>query len=81
MKPSLLVWELRGRTGRPITCVLDAVEHGRCALTVMLGEQVIFAEQYRHRPDAIAQASSLRTDFIGAGWVEVFNCGLTPSTV
>ena len=79
MEPSQLVWELRGRTGRPITCVLDAVDHGRCALTVMLGEQVIFAEQYRHRPDAIAQASSLRSDFVGEGWVEVFNTDPSPS--
>ena len=69
--PSVL-WELRGRTGKPVTCYLYPIALGTHRLTVMMGDDEIVSERFVHERDALAQARFLCDDFIAEGWTEQF---------
>ena len=69
--PSVL-WELRGRTGTPVTCYLHSPVEGLYRLSVMMGEIEIIAERFAREQDALAQAAFVVDDFIAEGWTELF---------
>ena len=69
---SFVLWELRGRTGKPMTCILQSISGGPYVLQLLIGEAEIHREQFRARADALSQAAFLRKDFIEAGWTEIF---------
>ena len=67
-----LLWELRGRAGNALTCVLYPIEAGRHLLTVTLGDRVLVSDRYPTEEDALRQAAFLMTDFLDNGWTEVY---------
>ena len=69
--PSIL-WELRGRTGKPVTCYLHPPHAGTYGLTVQMGDNEIVSERYGREQDARARAGFLCDEFITEGWTELF---------
>jgi hypothetical protein len=72
VNPPVVLWEVRGKSGKPITCTLERLAPIGFRLTVVVGDERIFAEDFKRDDDAIAHAGFLRRDFIGGGWVETF---------
>ena len=70
--PPSVLWELRARTGTPMTCFLHARIGDYHRLTVRMGEKVIFTDDYKREADAIAQADFLFRDFVKDGWTEQY---------
>jgi hypothetical protein len=70
--PRSVLWELGGRTGKPLTCRLLASDDGLFELTVAAGPDQIMAERFRHHRDALQQAEFLRADFGAQGWTELY---------
>ena len=72
MGPALsLLWELRGRTGKPVTCTLQA-DGPRYHLVILIGEMEFHRESYRAEPEALGQAAFFLNDLLGNGWTEVY---------
>jgi hypothetical protein len=70
--PPIVLWEVRGKSGKPITCSLERLASIGCRVTVVVGDEQIFAEDFKRDDDAIAHAGFLRRDFVGGGWIETF---------
>ena len=67
-----VLWELRSRTGQPLTCVLQSVAAGRWLLQLSTGDTELHREQFSVPADALALAAFLEDDFLQTGWAEVF---------
>jgi hypothetical protein len=70
MGPTLL-WELRGRTGKSITCALRKVTGNRWLLTVDVGEHQIIAERFSDDAAAFDKAEYYLSNYKGTRDVEV----------
>ena len=68
--PSVL-WELRGRSGKAITCVLQS-DHNLYRLTVTMGAYELHGESFKGEADALTQSAFLLNDFVGNGWTEIY---------
>ena len=71
---SMVLWELRGRSGNPLTCVLQADCHGY-HLVVALGDTQLLIDDFCAEEKALRQGAFLLHDFAQGGWTEVFRSG------
>ena len=72
MAPPSVLWELRGRTGTPVTCFLHPKVGNTYRLTVRMGDKVIFTDDFRVEADALAQSEVTFEDFVRDGWTEQY---------
>ena len=72
MAPPSVLWELSGKTGTPVTAFLHPKVGDRYRLTVRLGQEVIFSDDYVRERDALAQAEFMFDDFMREGWTELY---------
>jgi hypothetical protein len=72
LAPPAILWELRGRTGTPVTCFLYPKVGDAVRLTVRMGDKVIVSDDHFRETDALAQADFLFDDFLKDGWTEQY---------
>jgi hypothetical protein len=70
--PSVL-WELRGRTGTPLTCSLHAAVGSTFGITLRMGPETIYSADFARERDALHHSEFLFNDFRQEGWAEEFH--------
>ena len=71
----VVLWELRGRAGKPITCVL-LYKPGSYRVTIALAETTLHTDGFVRHEDALTTATFFLTDFTRSGWTEVYRADL-----
>jgi hypothetical protein len=66
-----MLWELRGRSGNPLTCVLHASPRGY-RVVVALGDTQLLTDSFGAEENALEQGGFLLRDFRQEGWTEVY---------
>ena len=67
-----LLWEMRGRSGKPLICVLTITAPTVFEINLMMGESMLVAERFSDRADALAYGAFLLADFSEEGWTETY---------
>ena len=66
----LILWELRGKSGKPLVCTLHPLVDGIFRLTVFMGANLLVTDGFKVEQDARTQGAFLRQDFVDHGWAD-----------
>lgn len=69
----VLLWELRGRTGKPATCSLQHPPKRAVTLAVHIGDELVASESYPDMKSAVVRGATIREQLTENGWMVSYN--------